>query len=45
MAAVAGAAGGVGFVRDVHERDVEYIDDMLVVEGVKNVFALSATFY
>lgn len=45
VAAVTGAACCVVFVGYVHESNIKHIDDMLVVERVKNIFALSAAFY
>ena len=45
------AAGGAGtvrcviFVRDMHESNIQNIHDMLVIERVKNIFALPAAFY
>lgn len=45
VAAGAGTVRCVIFVRDMHESNIQNIHDMLVVEGVKNVFALPAAFY
>ena len=44
VAAGAGTVRCVIFVRDMHESNIQNIHDMLVVEGVKNVFALPAAF-
>ena len=41
VAAGAGTVRCVIFVRDMHESNIQNIHDMLVVEGVKNVFALA----
>lgn len=32
-------------MRNVRESNVEHVDDMLVVEGVEDIFAITATFY
>ena len=45
VAVGAGTVRCVIFVRDMHESNIQNIHDMLVVERVKNVFALPAAFY
>lgn len=45
VAAGAGAARCVIFVRDMHESNIQNIHDMLVVERVEDIFALPAAFY
>ena len=45
VAARAGASRRVVFVRDMHESNVEHINDVLVVERVEDIFALPAAFY
>lgn len=45
VAAGAGASRRVVFMSDVHESNIENIHDMLVVERVEDIFALTAAFY
>lgn len=45
VAAGAGTVRCVIFVRDMHESNIQNIHDMLVIERVKNVFALPSAFY
>lgn len=45
VAAGAGAARRVVFMCDMHESNIENIHDMLVVERVEDIFALTAAFY
>lgn len=45
VAAGAGTACRVVFMRDMHESNVEHVDDVLVVKRVEDIFALAAAFY
>ncbi len=45
VATFATTTSGVGFVGDVHEGDVEDVDDVLVVERIVYVFAFAAALH
>lgn len=45
VAAGAGTARCMIFMCDMHESNVEHVDDVLVVERVEDIFALAAAFY
>lgn len=45
VAAGAGTARCMIFMCDMHESNVEHVDNVLVVERVEDIFALAAAFY